>query len=134
MQDHYIYDYAVIRVVPKVEREEFINVGVILSCPEKEYLEAIIELDEQKLKALDPEFDIETAKAHLDAFPAICEGGTRGGEIGRLSQKERFNWLTSPKSTIIQTSPVHTGYCKNPAKVLEHLVDTMVRKKENSKE
>jgi hypothetical protein len=128
VQDHYIYDYAVIRVVPKVEREEFINVGVILSCPEKEYLEARIELDEQKLKTLDPEFDIETAKTHLAAFQIICEGGSKAGEIGRLKQKERFNWLTSPRSTIIQTSPVHTGYCKNPAEVLEHLVDAMVRK------
>jgi hypothetical protein len=133
VQDHFIYDYAVIRVVPKVEREEFINVGVILSCPEKEFLEAVIELDEQKLKTLDPEFDIETAKTHLAAFPVICEGGTKAGEIGRLTQKERFNWLTSPKSTIIQTSPVHTGYCKNPARVLEHLVNTMVRKSQSNK-
>lgn len=127
MQDQYIYDYAIVRVVPKVDREEFVNVGVILSCPGMEFLEARIVVDEQRLKAFDPEFDIEITKTHLSAIPIICTGGAEAGEIGKLSQRERFRWLTSPKSTIIQISSVHSGYCKDPAGALEHLVDTMVR-------
>lgn len=127
MQDQYIYDYAVIRVVPKVEREEFINAGVILSCPDKEFLEAYIETDEQRLKAIDPLIDIELIKSHLIAIKAVCAGGHQAGHIAKLSQRERFHWLTSPKSTIIQMSPVHAGYCKNPAEELEHLVEKMVR-------
>jgi hypothetical protein len=121
------YDYAVIRVVPRVEREEFINVGVIVSCPAKKFLEARIEVDEQRLRALDPTLDIEAIRAHLATIPAICVGGAQAGPIGQLSQRERFYWLTAPRSTIIQTSPVHTGRCQNPTALLEHLLDTMVR-------
>ncbi len=127
MGSDYIYDYAVIRVVPKVEREEFINAGILVSCEEKEFLEARIELDERRLKAIAPQFDIETAKVHLSAIPIICAGGAAAGSIGELSQRKRFNWLTSPKSTIIQMSPVHSGYCKDPAEALEHLFQTMVK-------
>ncbi len=127
MHDHYTYDYAIIRIVPKVEREEFINVGVIVSCPGREFLEALIELDEQRLLALDSTADVESIRAHLATIPAICAGGDEAGPIGRLSQRERFHWLVAPRSTIIQTSPVHTGRCKNPTAVLEHLLDTMVR-------
>ena len=127
MQDHYAYDYAVIRIIPRVEREEFINAGVIVSCPELEFLEARIELNERRLKALDPSVDIETTHAHLSTIPSICFGGEEAGPIGLLSQRERFHWLVSPRSTIIQTSPVHSGHCKNPSEVLEHLLDTMVR-------
>src|SRR5215475_14184679 len=126
MRDQWTYDYAVIRVVPKVEREEFINVGVIVSCPARGFLEARIILDEQRLKALDATLDVESLRAHLATIPAICTGGKQGGPIGHLSQRERFHWLTAPRSTIIQTSPVHTGWCKNPTAVLEHLLDTMV--------
>lgn len=121
------YDYAIIRVVPKVEREEFINVGVIVSCPTHKFLEARIELNEQRLHALDPTLDVEAIQAHLAAIPAICLGGAQAGPIGRLSQRERFHWLVAPRSTIIQTSPVHTGRCTNPAAVLERLLNTMVR-------
>jgi hypothetical protein len=117
----------VIRVVPKVEREEFVNVGVIVSCPSKRFLEARIELDERRLLALDSTLDVESIRAHLATIPAICAGGEVAGPIGRLSQRERFHWLTAPRSTIIQTSPAHTGYCQNPTDVLEHLLDTMVR-------
>jgi hypothetical protein len=127
VHDHYTYDYAIIRVVPKVEREEFINVGAIVSCPSREFLEARIELDEKRLTALDPTLDIETTRTHLATIPAICAGGEQAGPIGRLSQRERFHWLTAPRSTIIQTSPVHTGCCKDPTDVLERLLDTMVR-------
>jgi hypothetical protein len=126
VQNHYFYDYAVIRVVPRVEREEFINVGIILSCPEKEFLDALIKLDEKKVEAFDPSLDIETTKSHLSAIKEICTGSVEAGTIGNLSGRERFHWLTSPKSTIIQTSPVHSGYCADPAIELENLVEKMV--------
>jgi hypothetical protein len=127
VHDHCTYDYAIIRVVPKVEREEFLNVGVIVSCPARGFLQARIELDEQRLMALDSTLDVESIRAHLATIPAICRGGEQAGPIGQLSQRERFHWLVAPRSTIIQTSPVHSGYCKDPTAVLEHLLDTMVR-------
>ena len=127
MLDHDTYDYAVIRVVPRVDREEFINVGVIVSCPARDFLAARIELDERRLLALDSTLDVGSIRIHLASIPAICEGGEPAGPIGELSQRERFHWLTAPRSTIIQTSSVHTGCCKKPADVLEHLLDTMVR-------
>ena len=103
MRDHYTYDYAIIRVIPRVEREEFVNVGVIVSCPAKGFLEARIELDEQRLMALDATLDIATVRDHLATIPAICAGGEQAGPIGQLSQRERFHWLVAPRSTIIQT-------------------------------
>ena len=127
MHDHYTYDYAIIRVIPRVEREEFVNVGVIVSCPAQGFLEARIELDEQRLMALDATLDIATVRDHLAAIPTICAGGAQAGPIGQLSPRERFRWLVAPRSTTIQTSPVHTGCCKSPTAVLEHLLDTMVR-------
>lgn len=127
MRDHYPYDYAVFRVVPRVEREEFVNVGVIVSCPSRDFLEARIEIDEQRLAALDSALDLESIRAHLATIPSICAGGQQAGPIGQLSQRERFHWLVAPRSTTIQTSAVHTGYCKNPTEVLEHLLNTMVR-------
>ena len=128
MQDHYTYDYAIVRVVPKVEREEFVNVGVIVSCPAKSFLEARIELDEERLMVLDPSLDIESIRTHLATIPAICTGGEQAGPVGQLSQRKRFHWLIAARSTIIQTSAAHTGYCKDPAEVLEHLLDRMVRR------
>ena len=127
MQDHYTYDYAIVRVVPKVEREEFVNVGVIVSCAARSFLDARIELDEERLRALDSTLDIEEVLVHLATIPAICAGGEQAGPIGQLSQRKRFHWLVAPRSTIIQTSAAHTGYCKDPAEVLEHLLNTMVR-------
>ena len=127
MRDHCTYDYAIIRVIPRVEREEFVNVGAIVSCPAKGFLEARIELDEQRLLAFDGTLDIASIRAHLVTIPAICTGGKQAGSIGQLSQRERFHWLVAPRSAIIQTSPVHTGCCENPTIVLEHLLDTMVR-------
>jgi hypothetical protein len=121
------YDYAVIRVVPRVEREEFVNAGVIVSCPACDLLEARIELDEGRLLALDPTIDLEALRTHLATIPAICAGGDDAGPIGRLTRRERFHWLTAPRSTIIQTSPVHTGRCHDPQAVLEHLLETTVR-------
>jgi DUF3037 family protein len=127
MRDHNTYEYAIIRVVPRVEREEFINVGVIVLCATQKFIEARIELDERRLMAIDPTLDIESIRAHLASISAICKGGEEAGPIGRLSQSERFHWLVAPRSTIIQTSPVHTGRCENPVAVLERLLDTMVR-------
>ena len=127
MREPCTYDYAVIRVVPKVEREEFVNVGVIVSCPAGEFLAARIELDEQRLMALDPTLDFETIRSHLATIPVICAGGEEAGPMGKASQRERFHWLTAPRSTVIQTSAVHTGLCDDPASVLEHLLQTMVR-------
>ena len=127
MRDHCTYDYAIIRVIPRVEREEFVNVGVIISCPAKGFLAARIQLDERRLMALDPTLDITTVRDHLAAIPTICAGGEQAGPIGQLSQRERFHWLVAPRSTTIQTSPVHSGCCKDPTAVLEHLLDTMVR-------
>jgi len=128
--DHYSYDYAIIRVVPRVEREEFLNVGVILSCPAKDFLEARIELDEQRLTALDSTLDLESIRSHLAVIPAICAGGEQAGPIGQLSQRERFHWLIAPRSTVIQTSAAHSGSCTDPTAALEHLIETMVRPSE----
>jgi Protein of unknown function (DUF3037) len=127
VREHSTYDYAIIRIVPRVEREEFVNVGAIVSCPAREFLEVRIEMDEQRLLALDSTLDVESLRAHLAAISVICAGGEQAGPIGQLSQRERFHWLIAPRSTIIQTSPAHTGCCKNPTDVLEHLLDTMVR-------
>jgi hypothetical protein len=121
------YDYALIRVVPRVERGEFVNVGVVVSCKRGDFIEARIELDESRLRALDPGVDLEAVHAHLAAFAAICAGGEGAGPIGRLPARERFRWLTAPRSTMIQTSPVHTGRCPDPAAALARLLDTMVR-------
>ena len=127
MHDHCSYDYAVIRVVPRVDREEFVNAGVIVSCPARDFLEARIELDPARVLALDPEADLAAVNSHLASFPRICAGGEDAGPIGKLPARERFHWLTAPRSTIIQTSRVHTGRSTSPADVLEHLLDTVVR-------
>jgi Protein of unknown function (DUF3037) len=127
MHDPCMYDYAIIRVVPKVEREEFVNVGVIVSCATQKFLEARVELDEQRLLALDSTIDMDMIRDHLGAIPIICAGGAQSGPIGQLSRRERFHWLVAPRSTMIQTSRVHTGYCQHLAAVLDHLLDTMVR-------
>jgi len=121
------YDYAVIRVVPRVEREEFVNVGVIVSCPAHGFLAARIELDAARVRALDPALDVDALREHLATIPRICAGGADAGPLGRLSPRERFRWLTAPRSTVIQCSPAHTGQCEDPAALLEHLVATMVR-------
>lgn len=120
------FDYAVIRFVPRVEREEFFNVGVILSCPAQSFLDARIYLNEQKLKAFAPEFEAETVKHYLEIIPKICAGAKEAGIIGQLTPRERFYWLTATRSTIIQSSPVHTGICANAEGMIEHLFKTIV--------
>jgi hypothetical protein len=121
------YDYCVIRLVPRVEREEFVNVGVIVSCPRGKFLRARFELDEQRLQAFDATLDIASIRLQLATIPLICAGGTEAGPIGRLSTRERFHWLASTRSTVIQMSPVHTGRCSDPDTLVEHLLDRMVR-------
>jgi hypothetical protein len=121
------YDYAVVRVVPRVERGEFVNAGVIVSCAAQGLLEAAIELDEARLLALDPAVDLAGIRAALAAIPLICAGGAAAGALGRLSVRERFHWLVAPRSASIQTSPVHTGRCIAPARLLEELMRKMVR-------
>jgi hypothetical protein len=108
-------------VVPRVDREEFINAGVVVFCLEKRYLEARILLNPDRLKALSPEVDVDLVRAHLDAIPRICAGDPAAGPIAKLSLRERFHWLTAPRSTVIQPSPVHTGVCDSADGVLDRL-------------
>ena len=122
-----LFDYAVIRFVPRVEREEFVNVGVILSCPEQNFLESRIELDSEKLKRFAPAFDEQALRLYLDTIPKICAGGKSAGVIGQLPQRARFYWLTAQRSTVVQCSPVHTGFCRDALETLERLLDKMVR-------
>jgi len=121
------YDYAVVRVVPRVERGEFVNAGVIVSCAARDFLQAHIELDEARLLALDPNVDLPGIRAALAALPLMCAGGEAAGALGRLSTRERFHWLVAPRSTSIQTSAVHTGRCTDLAVETERLLDRMVR-------
>lgn len=122
------YDYAVVRVVPRVERGEFVNAGIILSCDVERILLASIELDEKALLAIDSRVDLDLVRGVLQSIPAICAGGEAAGDIGKLSARERFHWLVAPRSTIVQTSPVHTGQCAEPHAALDHLMQTMVRR------
>lgn len=121
------FDYAIIRVVPRVERGEFVNAGVILFCRTRRFLAAQVELDEARLLALAPDCDLPAVQQQLATIPLICAGGPESGPIGALPLAERFHWLVAPRSTVIQTSPVHSGICTDPAAALERLVATMVR-------
>ena len=126
MQGKQIYEYALIRVVPRVEREEFLNVGAILLCKRKKFLDVKIHLDEKRVSAFSDKVDLDELKEHLDVWKWICEGGKEGGEIGKLDIASRFRWLTATRSTIIQSSKVHTGVCENPELVLEDLFQKYV--------
>ncbi len=128
MPVEYTYDYAIIRIVPRVERGEQINVGVILSCVDVEFLEARVDFDAARLLALDSAVDLDVVRDGLSSITAICAGGTAAGPLGTLSARERFRWLVSPRSTVIQMSPVHTGRTSDPAAALEQLLDTMVKR------
>jgi hypothetical protein len=122
------YDYAIVRVVPRVERGEFVNAGIILSCDLERVLRGRIDLDERALLALDPAVDLDLVRNTLATIPAICEGGTEAGAIGKLKPRERFHWLVAPRSTMVQTSPVHTGQCQDLEGALNHLMATMIRR------
>lgn len=121
------YSYAAIRVVPRVERGEFVNVGVVLFARTARFLAARIEPDPARLSALAPALDLASVNRHLAAFVAVCEGRADGGPIGRLAPSERFHWLTAPRSALIQTAPVHTGWCDDPSATLDALLDALVR-------
>jgi hypothetical protein len=121
------YSYAVVRVVPRVERGEYLNVGVVLFAREQAFLEARFEVDPARLRALAPDVDLDAVERHLRTFQAVCEGDPSGGPIAALPAPERFHWLVSPRSTVIQTSPVHPGRSDNPGRALEDLVAELVR-------
>lgn len=122
------FEYAIVRVVPYVEREEFLNVGVILYCRVQRYLDAHIELDRERLAALSPGLDLEMVEAELALIPRICAGGGDAGPIGKLDQAERFRWLTSPRSSSIQISVVHCGLCVDPGAELISIMEGMLRR------
>ncbi len=122
------YDYAIVRVVPHVERGEFVNVGAIVSSDERAYLRARFDVDEVRPLALDAALDPRVFQGALAAIAAICVGGAGAGPIGRLALRERFHWLVAPRSTSIQTSAVHTGRCDDLDAALESLLERMVRR------
>lgn len=120
------YDYAIVRVVPRVDRDEFINAGAIVFCRTRRYLGAAVALNTLRLAALAPLSDVEEIQRYLALIPRVCGGGSDSGPIGQLSLAERFHWLVAPRSTVIQTSPVHSGLCDDPPAALERLMAAMV--------
>jgi hypothetical protein len=126
MQEKHLFEYAVIRVMPRVEREEFLNVGVVVYCPAQNFLQTIYELDEQRLHALCEELDIEELENYLKAFTQVCTGGEQGGAIGKLTITSRFRWLTATRSTVVQTSKVHLGLCTDAGETLRRLHTQLV--------
>ena len=126
MQDNHLFEYAIIRIVPRVEREEFLNVGVVLYSKPLQFLQTIYTLDESRLQALYPETDIAEVKKHLDAFEKISAGSAEGGPIAALDLASRFRWLTAKRSTVLQTSGVHPGFCKNADETLQRLHKQLV--------
>lgn len=128
MPAEYTYDYAIIRVVPRVDRGEQVNVGVVLSCADTDFLDAGIEVNESLLRAIDPTIDMDAVHTNLAVIPLVCKGGAEAGPIGALPSRGRFRWLVAPRSTIIQPSEVHTGRTSDPAACLEHLMQRVVRR------
>jgi hypothetical protein len=120
------FDYAVLRVAPRVEREEFVNAGVILFCLELKFLGARVHVDESRWRALWPEVDVELVRTRLEAVVKVSDGAVDGGPLARLSQRQRFHWLVAPRSTILQVSAVHTGMCEAPEACLEELFRQLV--------
>jgi len=126
MPEQHSFEYAVIRVVPKVEREEFMNVGVILYCQSLSYLDALFTLNEERLRALSHGIEMTEIKKHLSAFCEICKGGPAAGPIGKLDMGSRFRWLTATRSTVLQCSRVHPGLTEDPAMTLKNLHNKLV--------
>lgn len=126
MPEKHLFEYAIIRVVPRIEREEFINVGVILYCAGRKFLQAAVSLNESRLLALYHEIEADFVLENLNALVAICEGDGKAGPISKLDQPSRFRWLTATRSTVIQTSKVHPGFCKDPQETLIRLMQESV--------
>jgi hypothetical protein len=126
MQEKHLFEYAAIRVVPRVHREEFLNVGVILYCPRLKFLELAWQLDSNRLLTLCPTLDLEDLRDHLHAFGEITRGSSTGGPIALLDPASRFRWLTATRSTILQSSKVHPGLSADPAAMLQRLFDSLV--------
>lgn len=126
MQDKYTFEYAIIRVVPKVEREEFFNVGVILYSKRKKFLDLKIYINPEKLKAFSSEIELDMLNNYLNAWKLICDGEPSGGKIGTFELSDRFRWLTACRSTIIQSSKTHPGLSDNPQKTLEDMFEKYV--------
>ena len=126
MPENLLFEYAVIRIVPRVEREEFINAGVVLYCSKKRFLDVLYNIDEERIKAFCHKIDLQEVKEHLESFRQICEGGSKAGPIGRLDIASRFRWLTATRSTIVQTSKVHPGLCEDPMETLTRLHEQLV--------
>jgi len=127
VRERFVFDYAVVRVVPRVDRGEFLNAGVIVFCPTRGFLESRIELDHLRLKALAPSIDVSVVESYLAVIPRVCAGGGDAGSIGTLPQRARFHWLVSPRSTVIQTSAVHSGVHHDPKAALDNLFEKLVR-------
>jgi molybdopterin-guanine dinucleotide biosynthesis protein len=127
MHERFVFDYAVVRIVPRVDRGEFLNAGVIVFSPTAGFLDCRIELDHARLIALAPSIDIAVVESYLEAIPKICAGGGEAGSIGDLPQRARFHWLVAPRSTVIQTSAVHSGVHEDPRAALEGLFEKLVR-------
>lgn len=127
MQETHLFEYAIIRIVPRVEREEFLNVGVILYCADYDFLKTKFELNKEKLLVFSTELDMNDLKERLQAFEQICSGKTGGGSIAELPIASRFRWLTAARSTILQTSSVHPGLCTDPQQTLDKVYDELVR-------
>jgi Protein of unknown function (DUF3037) len=130
MPERYLFEYAVIRIVPHVEREEFLNVGIILYCAGQKFLNARYELDQVRLRVLCDKLDFHELQEYINSFDKICRGGDDAGPIGKLSMPERFRWLTSERSTILQTSKVHPGLCIDADEMLQRLFDQLVARHE----
>jgi len=126
MLDSHLFEYAVLRVVPRVEREEFLNIGIILYCPKQKFLQTLFTLDEPKLYAFFPGLDVPELRQHLEAFRLIALGSPEGGPIALLDIASRFRWLTATRSTILQTSKVHPGFCGDPAAAIQRLHGQLV--------
>jgi Protein of unknown function (DUF3037) len=126
MQENNLFEYAVIRVVPQVEREEFLNVGVILYCPKLKFLQCMCAVDEERLCSFSNKIDIDDLKGHLHSYAQICHGSKDGGPIAKLDMPSRFRWLTATRSTVVQSSKVHPGLCIDAAETLEKLYAQLV--------
>jgi len=126
MQEKHLYEYAVIRIVPRVEREEFLNVGVILYCSSKGFLQALYKLDKARLKAFSCQLEAAELLEYLQSLERICKGGKHSGPIGTLPIASRFRWLTATRSTVIQTSKIHPGFCTEPQETLLRLYNQLV--------